>query len=439
MNTIKLNGELLPSGSHILCAVSGGADSVCLLHLLHHYPGITLSAAYYNHCLRGEESDEDEAFVRSLCADWDIPFYGGSGDVKAYARETGQSIETAARELRYAFLSATAESIGADAVATAHNANDNAETLLLRLARGSTLRGLCGIPERRERIIRPLLAVTRAEIAAYLAEKGIPHREDSSNAADEAARNRIRHHALPALESVNGGAVPAITRCMEDLRQDEDYLESEARRAYAALFDGEALSVSGLLSLHPALQGRVLRIFAGGELLRQHREDILKLCTGSNGEIWLPGLCVRRSYDRLYIPKGEKSSLPDVEISDEGDFFWGEYEIGVSFFPRGCEIQDSFNTFSFASGKICGTLSLTPRREGDTVRFAHRQGTRKLRRLFIDAKIPAEERGRVPVLRDEAGVLAVWGFGRSERAVPEEGEAVVTVRIEKLQANPHSP
>ena len=436
MHTIKLNGVLLPPGSHILCAVSGGADSVCLLHLLHKYPGIRLSAAHYNHRLRGDESDGDEAFVRSLCADWGIPFYSGRGDVAAYARETGQSIETAARELRYAFLCATAESIGADAVATAHNANDNAETLLLRLARGSTLRGLCAIPEKRERLIRPLLAVTRAEIEAYLRENGLPHREDSSNAADEAARNRIRHHALPALESVNPGAVVAITRCMEDLRQDEDYLESEAKKAYGELFDGEALSVSGLLSLHPALQGRVLRLFAGGELQRQHRQDILKLCEGGNGELWLPGLRIRRSYDRLYIPQGENIPLPDMEISGEGEFFRGNYKITAAFFPRGREIQDSFNTFSFSSGKICGKLFLTSRREGDSIRFAHREGTRKLRRLFIDAKIPAEERDTVPVLRDEAGVLAVYGFGRSERAMPEAGEETITISFHSRLASP---
>ena len=432
MNTIKLNGELLPPGSHILCAVSGGCDSVCLLHLLHRYPGITLSAAHYNHRLRGQESDGDEAFVRSLCESWGIPFYGGSGDVAAYARETGQSIETAARELRYGFLYATAETIGADAVATAHNANDNAETLLLRLSRGSTLRGLCGIPEKRGKLIRPLLAVTRPEIEAYLRENGLPHREDSTNAADEAARNRLRHYALPALESVNPGAVPAILRCTEDLRQDEDYLERDAQKAYAEIFDGEALSVSALLSLHPALQGRVLRLFVGGELQRQHRQALLRLCEGGNGEVWLPGLRVRRSYDRLYIPPNESTPLPDVEISGEGEFFRGKYKISAAFFPHGSEIQDSFNTFSFSSGKICGKLFLTSRRQGDSIRFAHRTGKRKLRRLFIDGKIPPEERDAIPVLRDEESVLAVYGFGRSERALPEAGEATVTVRIEPL-------
>lgn len=431
MPTIKLNAALLPPRSHVLCAVSGGADSVCLLHLLHHYPGIMLSCAHYNHRLRGEESDADEDFVRSLCEQWQIPFYSGSGDVSAYAREQGMSIETAARELRYAFLYATAEEIGADRIATAHNANDNAETLLLRLARGTGLRGLCGIPEERGVLIRPLLAVPRAEIEAYLRENALPHREDGSNALDEAARNRLRHHALPALESVNAGYAKNITRCIESLRQDEDYLEAEAKKAYAALCDGEALSVSALTALHPALQSRVLRLFLGGELLRRQHEEIMQLCEGGNGDVTLPGMTLRRSYDRLFVLRDEKEPLPDVEICAAGEYFWGEYKISVTFSEKKQEIQDSFNTFSFASGRICGTLFLTRRREGDSIRFAHRAGTRKLRRLFIDAKIPAEERERIPVLRDAQGVLAVCGFGQSERALPEAGEGTITVRFEK--------
>ena len=395
MNTIKLNGALLPPGSHILCAVSGGADSVCLLHLLHTYPGIRVSAAHYNHCLRGEESDGDEAFVRSLCTAWDIPFYGGSGDVAAYAKDTGQSTETAARELRYAFLYGTAERIGADAIATAHNANDSAETLLLRLARGSTLRGLCGIPEKRGKLIRPLLAVTRAEIEAYLRENGIPHREDSTNAQDEAARNRIRHYALPALESVNNGAIAALSRCIEDLRQDEDYLEHDAQKVYAEIFDGQALSVSALLSLHPALRLRVLRLFVGGELQWQHRQALLRLCEGGNGEVWLPGLRVRRSYDRLYIPQSENIPPPDMEISGEGEFFRGKYKITAAFFPNGREIQDSFNTFSFSYAKICGKLTVTSRRSGDMILLHGRAGTRNLKKLLIESKIPAAQRENI--------------------------------------------
>ncbi len=437
--SIELDTALLTPGSHILCAVSGGADSVCLLALLRQQGTYTLSAAHYNHRLRGAESDGDEAFVRSLCEKWGIPFYAGSGDVEAFRREKGLSLETAARELRYAFLCRTAEEIGADLIATAHHANDNAETLLLRLARGTALRGLGGIPRRRGHIVRPLLSVTRQEILDYLREKELPHREDSTNALDEAARNRIRHYALPALESVNSGAVRAMGRCAEDLRTDEDFIEGAAADAFGRIYDGEALSVSGLLSLHPALQGRVLRLFLPGDLPRQLRESILKLCRAQgNGSLSAAGFTLQKSYDRLFYAGGTPlPPLPDVPLQAGESLIWGAYSVRTDFFPKGREIQDSFNTFSFASGRICGTLSLTPRREGDSIRFLRREGTRQLRRLFIDAKIPAGERHTVPVVRDETGVLAVYGFGRSERAVPLQDEPCLVVTIEKIPPAPH--
>lgn len=432
MSTIKLNTALLLPGAHILCAVSGGMDSVCLLSLLRERPDIRLSAAHYNHRLRGGESDDDEKFVRALCGEWGIPAYFGSGDVAAAARDEGLSLETAAREMRYAFLYATAERIGADFIATAHNADDNAETLLMRLARGTALRGLCGIPEKRGILIRPLLGVKRSEIETYLNEKALPHREDSSNAEDEAARNRIRHYALPALRSVNPAFEDAVGRCIGDLQQDEDCLERLAEQAYEELSDGEALSVSGLLALHPALQSRVLRIFAGGNLQQSHRNDILRLCEKEgNGKLNLPGMTLCKSYNRLLPVTEGENPAEDREILPGSCFSWGNYHVTVQLSPFEGEIQNSFTIFSFSRRKICGTLMLTCRREGDSILFDHREGKRKLRRLFIDAKIPSAERSGIPVLRDDEGVLAVYGFGRSRRAIPEKGEEALRVMIEK--------
>lgn len=161
--TDGLDISLLPPGGGVLCAVSGGADSVyllCRLCELRESLGLRVWAAHYNHCLRGAESDRDEAFVRDLCAGLGVEAYSGRGDVAAFARENGLGTEDAARRLRYAFLEQTADALGADAIATAHTADDNAETMLLNLARGAGLRGLCGIPPRRGRVIRPILGVT---------------------------------------------------------------------------------------------------------------------------------------------------------------------------------------------------------------------------------------------------------------------------------------
>lgn len=211
--------SLLPQNGGVLCAISGGADSVyllCRLCELRESLGLRVWAAHYNHCLRGAESDRDEDFVRALCAGLGVEAYFGRGDVAAFARENGLGTEGAARRLRYEFLEQTADALGADAIATAHTADDNAETMLLNLARGAGLRGLCGIPPRRGRVIRPILGVTREEIDAYLEGQGVAHVEDSSNAGDDYARNRIRHHAVPALRSVNPEfpeALPARRSC----------------------------------------------------------------------------------------------------------------------------------------------------------------------------------------------------------------------------------
>ena len=282
--------EGLPRGARVLCAVSGGADSVCLLHLLK-TEGAEVYAAHYDHQLRGEESRRDAAFVRGLCADWAVPLLEGSGDVTAWAEEKRLSLETAARELRYAFLEDCADRIGADFIATAHTASDNAETLLLHLCRGSGARGLGGIPRQRDRILRPILHVTRAEVEAYLREHDLPHVEDSSNALDAAARNRIRHHAIPAMKSVNPSFEDAALRTARLLRADEAYLSSRAREELERIRTGDALSIPALLALPEALQLRVLQQMAGPGAELVHLDALLALCSSANAsaELSLPG------------------------------------------------------------------------------------------------------------------------------------------------------
>ncbi|HIS67540.1 MAG TPA: tRNA lysidine(34) synthetase TilS, partial [Candidatus Scatomorpha merdipullorum] len=190
------------SGLRVLCAVSGGADSVYLLHKcceLRAAKGLSVCAAHYNHCLRGEESERDERFVRALCEELGVELKAGRGDVAAYARENKLGIEEAARKLRYEFLERAADELGCEMILTAHNADDNAETMLMALARGAGPRGLAGIPPVRGRVARPMLDVTRAEIERYLAENGFEYVEDSTNASTDYTRNRIRKLVMPVL------------------------------------------------------------------------------------------------------------------------------------------------------------------------------------------------------------------------------------------------
>ena len=206
---------MLSPGQTVVCAVSGGADSVAMLHILcslREALGVTVSAAHFNHRLRGAESDRDEAFVRKLCDDWGVPLAAASGDAAARARETGESLEEAARNLRYTFFASLGQ-----AVATAHTADDNLETMLLNFLRGTGLTGLGGIPPKRDFLVRPILCCTRQEVLAYLDAHRLPHVEDSTNAADDCVRNRLRHNVLPLLKAENPALAETALRTAQDV------------------------------------------------------------------------------------------------------------------------------------------------------------------------------------------------------------------------------
>ena len=436
MTELLLSRELLPPGCTVLCAVSGGADSVCLLDLARRRPELRVLCAHFNHLLRGAESDRDEAFVRDLCAGWGIPCRVGRGDAAAYAREHGMGLEEAARTLRYAFLRETAAAWGADRIATAHTKNDNAETVLLNLARGTGLRGLGGIPPRRGNIVRPLLGVSRAEVEAYLRERDIPHVEDSTNACDDFARNRARHLALPALEALHPGAAENIAAMAATARADEAYLESLAA-AFTRRYGTARLPAAELLALPEPVSRRVLRRCAGDGLARKHIEALLDLCRsgGPSAALDLPGRRVRREYGLLVFDAGTAAALPERELRPDGETPLPEAGLVLTAEiltdPR--EIQSSFNTFCFSCDNICGKLSVASRRAGDALELFGRNGTRSVKKLLIDGKIPRLRRELVPVLRDERGPVAVYGFGQAARVRPAAGERYIKVRIRDEQ------
>ena len=228
---------MLPRGCAVLCAVSGGADSMTLLHWLSRQEGITLHAAHFDHRLRGEESTADAAFVREICGKWGIPFHLGEGDVRGAARASGFTLEEGARRLRYAFLEETAKTLGENTrIATAHTADDNAETVILNLVRGTGLKGLCGIPPVRAVrspgvvVIRPLLTTFREEILTYLSENRIDHREDSSNTDVESHLHKFSrhlhtvgkavHHASGLLRAILFHDPHRVSRCFPGVDDD---------------------------------------------------------------------------------------------------------------------------------------------------------------------------------------------------------------------------
>ena len=257
---IKLNA--LKRGDKVIVALSGGADSVCLLYALNELKsdlGITLEVCHVNHKLRGEQSDADERFVRELCAKLCITLHVRAIDVNAL-KQKHQSLEECAREARYSYFA----EIGTGAlVATAHTANDNAETVLLNLTRGTGLKGLCGIPPMRGNIIRPLIEATRAEILAYLAKRNADYVTDESNFSEEFTRNYFRLNIIPLLEKINPSLTDGVTRMCGALRADEEYLQEIAVSALSSAESSEnkdAYRADALLNQPSAILSRIISL-----------------------------------------------------------------------------------------------------------------------------------------------------------------------------------
>lgn len=429
-----MNAEFLPKDGIVLCAVSGGADSMFLLERLRDM-GFSVAAAHFHHGLRGAEADGDEAFVRAFCAERAISFTAGRGDTAAYAREHCLGVEEAARRLRYAFLESAADELGAAVIATAHTADDNIETVLLHLTRGAGLRGLGGIPPVRGRIVRPMLDTSRAEVEAYLCAKGITWREDATNAADDFARNRLRHSVVPALRAENPALGAAIGRMTELLRRDEEYLAGLAAAFVAEHAADGSVSASALCALPWPVASRAVRRMAGVELSAEHTAAILRAAE-QGGTADVSGLRVAVSGGRLYFGVRETRPFAPREIEPGRRIELPEAGLCVrceKIDAAPTDVYKSLTTFFFSCANIYGKITVTPRRAGDRLRPVGRGCTKTLKALFQEQAVPPWARDAVPVLRDEKGILAVYGIGVSERACAAPNErGAIQIEITRL-------
>jgi len=430
---MRMTDALPPRGERVVCAVSGGADSMCLLHLVWSQ-GYDVIAAHFEHGIRGEESQRDAHFVETWCRKHGIPFVLGHGDAPGYAAENGLSLEEAARELRYDFLYKTAETYGADRILTAHSLDDNAETLLFNLIRGSGTAGLCGIPQSRGKLLRPLLHVSRAEIEAYLRENEVPHVEDSSNESDDYTRNLIRHRVMPLLKEINPRFPEAAERTARLSERDEAFFSALARAYLGRELKNESLPLESLRALHPAVASRVIRTLFPG-LSMERCDAVLDFVRGSEyGLLEIPGRTLRREQGRLYLRGEESVSVPERRLIP------GESlelpELGLRIETRECvyngEIHDLFKTF-YLKYEIVGTdLLCTGRRAGDSIRPKGRGVRKRLSALFKEAGYTRRMRDACLILRDRDGPLFVRGLAVDERAVPEPGERALKIMIDAL-------
>ncbi len=390
--------ELLQSGDKVICGVSGGADSVALLfamYLLREKLGISVSAAHFNHRLRGAESDRDEAFVRTFCAQYDIPLLVGSGDVVPGKK----GLEAAARDARYGYFRTLDGKI-----ATAHTADDNAETVLMHLVRGSGLKGLGGIAPVNGQIIRPMLEITRQEVLAFLQEYHLQYVSDSTNASDRFLRNRLRNRVMPLLKQENPRLAESMSATALRLRQDEAFLES-------AIPKSGLPKISDLRQMAPAIRSRVIGAFLEEngvpEPEAQHIALTEKLIFSKmpSAKADLPGgVTIARNYEKLERLVVSEGFIPQ-ELCCPGETVIPELNIKIVCIPAQTLVSqpDCFTVTPV------GKLVVRPRREGDCICLSG--GTKSLKKLFIDKKIPAAQRQNIPVLEDDLGVVGVAGIG----------------------------
>lgn len=438
----KQNALLLP-GDRVCVAVSGGADSMALLTALlalRERLGITVCAAHFHHGLRGQEADRDAEFVSDWCRAHDVPCAVGRGDTQKRAAETGESLEEAARALRYAFF----ETLDADKIATAHTADDNAETVLLHLLRGTGLRGLAGIPARRGRFVRPLLALTREDVEIYLRSHGVPHVEDSSNAADDCVRNRLRHRVLPLLRAENPAFAQSVLREGRILRQEDDYLSALAAAAEEGCRDNGGWSCRALSALEPVLRHRVLlgmlRALPLENPSQVHLQALERLIASASpsASCTLPeGWTARRENDRLVLDRADFPVCPTAPLNIPGVTVLSEIGLQIRAFVTENSNFAKKNAFTFAFRYdmiAASAWSVRARQVGDSLRLPG--GSRSLKRLLIDRKVPRAQRDALPVVLCGGRVAGVLGLAVSEDFLPPAGQPALLLTLEQISAEP---
>lgn len=430
--------QLIETGDKIVVAVSGGPDSVCLLHLLYTLKdiyGIKLFGAHLNHNFRGIEAQKDAQYVHNLCEELGIMSFVKSIDVPSMAKESGYTLEEAGRIMRYRFFDEVSEKSGANKISVAHNLNDQAETLLMRLIRGTGIQGLTAIHHKRGRIIRPLLDTSREDIEAYCQYHNLKPRLDHTNLETIYHRNKIRLNLIPTIQEYNSNIVETLAKTAEILKQDSDYIDQQAYELYNQLVMKQSktrinIPIDRIEVIHPALQSRIFRLAV--EELVGRREAIeykhiqllldIALTDKTGKRIQLPmSITAIRSYNQLQL-------TTDTVIEDT-PFLYNLNHEGTTNIPEiSATIQCSIisrenltdiprqsNVKAIDYDKLKGNLSIRNRKEGDRFWPLGLKGTKKLKDFFIDYKVDREKRDKIPLVCDEEEIIWVVGYRISEK------------------------
>ena len=440
--------QLVSSGEKLMVAVSGGPDSVCLLHILSGLRkelDIELYVAHLNHQLRGVESDADADYVAGLSRRLGIPATVESRDVRSYQTQHHLSLEEAAREVRYNFLAGVAAEVGAERVAVGHTADDHVETILMHLIRGSGTRGMRGLlPVSRWTsfaggltIIRPILELNREDTTAYCRRHRLQPRADTSNLSPEPLRNRIRHYLLPELRKYNPQISGALLRLARTAADDLDFIETEAHRLQGEVVrtDGNSMVIDkkSFLALPPALKRHLLRASIESllgnlkDIEAAHIEDIMEALDKPSGKaIGLPfGLNFTIEYDRYVLSPDSVSPCPfpalesRFDLKIPGKTSTPGWDIEAAIIPpsavkmKGGETSDFTACFDF--DRTGGELSVRRRLPGDRFQPLGMEKPKKLNEFMIDARIPRAWRRRIPIVCSTGQIVWVVGWRIDER------------------------
>jgi tRNA(Ile)-lysidine synthase len=451
--------RMLDDGRRVLVALSGGPDSVALLHVLRVLEArselVVAGAAHFNHRLRAA-AGEDEQFCRVLAGELGVAFEAGSADVRGAAREQHRSIEDAARALRYAFLHDAAARLGADVIAVGHSLDDQAETFLLRLIRGAGPRGLAGIRPRAGRVIRPLLEIGRDDLRRYAREHGLRYREDETNADRSIPRNRVRHELIPLLRTYSPAIEQVLAREAGIARDDEDRLQQEAIELARSVVlrgkDGIELDAEGLRAAHPALASRVVRLAleqaAPGRFFgADHLERVLTIARARRaGMLDLPGYMVSCAGNRIVIGQAAEAAFSNsfrFPLSIPGEVTLADWSVSAEALEAGrasgfwsrVRPEDTAAVATVASHALSLPLSVRNRRRGDRFKPLGMGGqTRKLQDFLVDRKVARADRDGLPLVVDrEERIVWVVGHAVSEEfRVTEPAQGVILLKARRL-------
>lgn len=423
VNFVKEN-KIFEYGDSVILGVSGGADSMCMLYVLKELDqafGLTLNVVHVNHHIRGVEAQKDADFVKSVCRKLGVEFEQADADIPEMVRDSGMSEEEAGRKARYQAFYDAALRKKANKIAVAHNLNDNSETILFHLFRGTGIKGLTGIPVRREMIVRPLLCCTRREIEEYLCSIGAEYRTDATNNITEYSRNKIRLEVLPYIrENINRRAEYNIVNAAEHLEEISDFMNKETIKAYDEYVEDDVFLELGF-GIHPAVMSQVFRFMIYNEvgklkdITRTHIKSVAALKEMPvSKSVNLPyNLTAVRTYEGIQIRKNinekKNSHKEEILIEDGKIFEHGLFNISLEKEAFNIEnIEELVYTKWFDYDKI-HKLALRNRQKGDYIIIDEKGHRKKLKDYFINEKIPRDQRDDILLLAD--GSHVVWVIG----------------------------